>query len=140
MTHSLTNNKALANSLLALIVLALPACTVAPWEHDFWHPPAATGVVPIADGSSYPVTRASGEGLGDNWPNLADVPEKVANPLPAATAGTQLDELASDRAAAQEKAEALQAVRVDREDVTESSPVGVNIPDQPPATPEEIAE
>jgi hypothetical protein len=91
-----------ANVALLLLLLALPACTVGPWQKEFWQPPAASGIVPIESGKSYPITRATGEGQG--WPNLADVPAREPVPLGAAQADAALAELVADRANASQPA------------------------------------
>lgn len=116
----------------ALILLAvLCGCTAAPWEHDFWVPPAATGAAPITEGPIYPIRRA--EGNAEEWPNLGDVPER--EPLPRTLADQQAGqrELEAIRASAQ-AADAVLRTPLDRAPVR---PIAENpsIPVAPPAAP-----
>lgn len=125
--YLLTNKRLRANLLIASLLLALPGCTAAPWERDFWHPPAAKGADPIK-GQAYPIQRASGEDMGDKWPNLADVPAKLDNPLPEADANAQLSQLAAERDGAAGQAAAGAA----------RSSSDLTVPSQAPSTPPEL--
>lgn len=123
MTRLLTNKRLRANLLLAVACLALPGCTL------FTLPPAS-GVEPLGPGQAYPIQRASGEGPQAAWPNLADVPAKSDNPLPAEAAAQQLGQLEADRAAAQARAAG---------GVAPSAPVAtITVPVQAPSPPPEL--
>ena len=124
----LTNSGVTANCLLALGLLALPGCTYAPWERDFWHPPAASGAAPIEEGQAYPMTRATGENLPQNWPNLGDVPARTAAPVSETEEAEMLLELESDRRSATE-VKTSQPVTAAKTDL--------RIPDNPPVEPSE---
>lgn len=128
----LTNKGLRANLILACALMALPGCTGAPWEKSFWSPPAASGTEKITTGPEYPVQRASGENLPQEWPNLADVPAKGTNPLPASDAERQLGELSADHSAATARANAAAAAGA----ATSSS--DIKVPAQAPLPPPEL--
>lgn len=99
MPQFLTNPFRLANRFLMVAPLFLCGCTLGPWEKDFWHPPAAHGAAPIADGPTHPIPRATGDNL-QKWPKLGTVPERPAPPATAAEIAAQTNALEADRAAA----------------------------------------
>lgn len=131
----LTNKGLRANLLLACALLALPGCTGAPWEKSFWNPPAASGTAEITEGPIYPIQRASGENLPQEWPNLADVPTPSENPLPPAEADKQLNELTVDRASATARANAA-AAGAAASAATSSS--DIKVPTSSPSPPPEL--
>jgi hypothetical protein len=134
MPQLLTHPARRANLLLAVILLALPACTVGPWEKEFWHPPAATGVAPI-EGQSYPLRRAAGE--FESWPDLADVPARQPAPLSAADEARELQALTADRASGQAQAAAVALAPAAPRSSTSGE---IAVPAQPPTPPAEIGE
>lgn len=118
----------------ALLLLAfLSGCTAAPWEHDFWSPPAATGAAPIHEGPVYPIRRA--EGKVDEWPNLGDVPAREPVPKDAAAQVAAQQQLEDARRAAQSADAALRARGAGRARNGQSD---LTIPAAPPSMPAEL--
>ena len=130
--NKLTDFNTFANPRIVIILclFALAGCTAGPWQREFWHPPAASGVAPLADGAkTYPIPRL-GETKGE-WPVLGDVPARPPRP--------EVDVAAQQQALASDKAEAETAAAAAR---TASSPEGAARPVvsalQPPTVPPEV--
>jgi len=137
MAQLLTHPARAANLFLASLLLALPACTAGPWEREFWHPPAATGVAAIENGPIYPIERAAG--TQSQWPNLADVPARQPVPVDQAVVTQDMQELQKDRAAAQ-GADAIVRQSAPAASVGATTPAAgaIVIPQTSPETPPEI--
>lgn len=118
-----------AGALLLLAVLC--GCTAAPWEHDFWVPPAASGAAPITEGPSYPIRRA--EGNAEEWPNLGDVPDREPMPRTLADQQAKQRELEAIRASAQ-AADAVLRTPLDRAPARATTQ-DLSIPVAPPTAP-----
>lgn len=135
LTHRARRANLCLSTFWGIIILALPACTVGPWEKEFWSPPAASGAAPI-EGQAYPIRRATGEGSG--WPNLGDIPMRQAAPLSAADEARELQALTADRASGQALAASAAAPAPAAPRSSTSGEIAV--PAQPPTPPAEIGD
>lgn len=111
MTQVLTNLYTFAKRFLLICPIFLTACTIGPWEKEFWSPPAAHGAAPIQDGSNYPIQRATGE-TDAKWPKLGEVPDRPNPPLTEQEIATQMEQLEKDR----QKATTLKETIENKED------------------------
>lgn len=98
-TKSLFANHRAAKICTILVLVVLTGCTVAPWERDFWHPPAASGIAPITSGEPHPTIKRL-DGSSSQWRELGEVPERPAPPNTAEEQAQALAILAAERDAA----------------------------------------
>jgi hypothetical protein len=92
-------NLSAAKICTILVLVVLTGCTVAPWERDFWHPPAATGIAPITGDAPHPTIKRL-DGSSSQWRELGEVPERPVPPNTIEEQAQALAILAAERDAA----------------------------------------